>query len=116
MIRLLPLLGVEPSGNEIVLFFFITLVLIAGSLLVVRFVKEGALIILGLLVAAAAMGYGLLGGLPDAPNAGTALSPLVAPLAGTLMKVAVILVLAGVARSLLAACCGEAASNSPKPL
>src|SRR5437867_854167 len=64
MLRLLPLLGalgVEPNGNQVALFVFFTAILLAGSVLVFRFIRDGALIILGLLVAAAAVGYDLLG-------------------------------------------------------
>jgi hypothetical protein len=118
MIRLVPLLAVEPSGLEFFLFCVVTAGLIAGSLLVAWLrLRDYALVILGLLVAASAVGYGLLGDGAAATHAGNNLSISLhtAELAGTLMKIAVVLVLAGVARSLLLACSGQSASDTPKP-
>lgn len=102
------------------LFLLATFVLLAGSWLLVRRVRDYELVLLGLLVAAAATGYGLMSSWVPDPNMAT---PVAAPgfvlgtgsLAGTLMKIAVVLVLAGVARSLLVACSNESPVDSPRP-
>ena len=120
MIRLIPLLAVGSSASDVTLFFFITVGLIAGSLLVVWLqLRDYALVILGLLVAAASVGYGLLGdgvaATQNAPGANLSISLHAAELAGILMKIAVVLVLAGVARSLFCTGPSEPVSTPPRP-
>lgn len=120
MIRLVPLLAVEPSGLEFFLFCVVTVGLIAGSLLVVWLrLRDYTLVILGLLVAAASVGYGLLGGgvaaTQNAPGANLSISLHTAELAGILMKIAVVLVLAGVAGSVFCAGPSEPVSTPPRP-
>src|SRR5262245_8411382 len=121
---MIPLLGVvaEPYSHEarFGLFLLATLVLIAGSWFLVRRVRDHELILLGLVVAAAAMGYGLSSATidanaPNAPSVSLSLALGSGALAGTLMKIAAVLVLAGAARSLLLACSAESASDAPKP-
>ena len=98
------LAAVEPYSSEArtALFFVITIGLVVGSVLIVRRVRDNELIVLGLIVAAAAIGYAMLSaGLPGTDIA----LPMIGTFgfAGTLMKIAVVLVLAGVAKSLFLA-------------
>jgi hypothetical protein len=129
---MIPLLAVfEPYGNEarVGLFLLATFILLAGSWLLVRRIRDHELILIGLVVAAAAMGYGLMSSTEigtasvavspptaGAPNVGVAASSSLGSgsLAGTLMRIAVVLVLAGAARSLLA-WPGEVVSDAPRP-
>ena len=119
MIRLVPLLGIQSDAANVVLFFFVTAGLIVGSLLVAWLrLRDYPLVILGLLVAAASVGYGLLGGgvaaTQNAPGANLSVSLHATELAGTLMKIAVVLVLAGVARSLFCDGPSEPVSTPPR--
>jgi len=114
MIPLLGAVGGEPYSSEArtAIFFVVTAGVVVASLLIVRRVRDYELVVLGLVVAAAAVGYGLLAWGAPAENVLPGGTP---ELARTVMKVAVVLVLAGVARSLLLACSGESASDTPKP-
>jgi hypothetical protein len=83
----------SPSGGGVAAFILVTLALIAGSGAVLWKVRsyEAKLILLGLMAAVAAIGYGSM---IDTPSAG--------PMGLAFMRIAVILVLCGVACSLLA--------------
>lgn len=81
--------AVEPGGAGIAAFVVVTLVFLAASVAILRYVRayEAKLILLGLVVAVAATGYGsMIGG--------------AVALAQTLMKIGVILVLCGAACTL----------------
>jgi hypothetical protein len=118
---MIPLLGVTSSEGRVILFFVLTIGLIVAGVLIVRRVRDHELTVLGLVVAAVAIGYSLLtGGVQaNASVAGASVEGgvLVATstAAATLMKIAVILVLAGVFRSLLLAWPGAPVSEAPKP-
>jgi hypothetical protein len=118
---MIPLLGVTSSEGRVILFFVLTIGLIVAGVLIVRRVRDHELTVLGLVVAAVAIGYSLLGGgaPANAPLSGAPLDPVAllatTSAAATLMKIAVILVLAGVFRSLLLAWPGAPVSEAPKP-
>jgi hypothetical protein len=123
MIPLLAVIDPEHQPLRVFLFFLITLGLIGGSLLLVRRVRDYELVILGLVVAAAAIGYHMVGMDADVgatagaggSSVGVALGISLGSASGALMKIAIVLVLAGVARSLLMAWSGTTPAETTKP-